>query len=149
MTEQKPMEHPEVREPEILGPKEMNEGLLQSLVQHLVWEIQGNRDVTATRRYVHYGDASISINNSEMTFEEYRYEPNEGAIADGVMITLTPKNGGFAEMPRTDREESEVDLYIEQLEGELRSCKEANRGMQSQIASLERRLGDGDAEGTA
>ena len=120
----------ESQEPKILRQMTPSEGVLTTLYQHLLWEVQGKRDLSATARYVYIGDAAISLNNSEITFEEFTLPENGGAVVDGIKVTLTPKNGGFREMPVTDEEELQTDVYIERLESELRSCKASHQQMQ-------------------
>ncbi len=143
----------EGHEPRILREVTPSEGVLTSLFQDLLWETCGQRDCSEIARYLYLGDASIVINNSAMTFEEFTLQDNEGAAVDGIKVTLTaPEGRGFREMPTTDEEESGIDEILAELEekrGELESAHQAIRSMESQIRAYERKLGMGDPEGTA
>ncbi len=95
--------------PTIIRRIEPSAPVLEALLKTLLWQLDGHRDATSQARYVYLEDAIDVQGKLDFTFEEFRSDANhnEGALVDGIRITMRRKEGvGAEDLPTTDEEEA-------------------------------------------
>lgn len=95
--------------PTIIRRIEPSAPVLEALLKTLLWQLDGLRGTTQQSRYLYLKDALYVQDKLDFTFEEFRSDANhnEGALVDGIMITMRRKPGVAAEdLPETYEEEA-------------------------------------------